>query len=199
MDSNQPGAAVLAIFDQLINRVKQAVPVRSDDKPLGGGRVYSIMTLGMPVDPIDFVNPWTPQGDISIKDAVAQGAAPAAAAGAGGATPAPAPDPKAVRALAAAYKTSVLCNTMLQVTTDGTYLEYPTGQHLNFAYESIITAMQPVTSNEAPDPQVTAAIDKARRVLFKVNDDGTISTAKSDAYKKYLTNSTNYGMALLSG
>ena len=52
MNTNEPGAAVLAIFDQLINRVKQAVPVRSDDKPLGGGRVYSMMTLGMPVDPL---------------------------------------------------------------------------------------------------------------------------------------------------
>jgi hypothetical protein len=201
MNTNEPGAAVLAIFDQLINRVKQAVPVRSDDKPLGGGRVYSMMTLGMPVDPVDFVNPWTPQGDINVKDAVAQGTAPAApapAAPAGGAAapaPPPPPDPKAARALAAAYKTSMLCNTMLQVTTDGTYLEYPTGQHLNFSYEGIISAMQPTTVNEAPDPAVVAAIDKARRILFKVNDDGTISTTKSDMYKKYLTNSTNYGLA----
>src|SRR5271167_3322875 len=106
MNTNEPGAAVLAIFDQLINRVKQAVPVRSDDKPLGGGRVYSMMTLGMPVDPVDFVNAWTPQGDINVKDAVAQGTAPAApapaapAGGSGTPAPPPPPDPKAARALA---------------------------------------------------------------------------------------------------
>jgi hypothetical protein len=203
MDPNEPGAAVLAIFDQIINIVKQAVPVRSDNKPLGGGRVYSMLSLGMPVDPVDFVNPWTPQGDIA--NSVTQGSAPvapppAAAAPAAGATatpppPAP-PDPESARKLAAAYKTSVLCNTMLQVTTDGTYLEYPTGQHLSFAYDGIISAMQPVTVNEAPDPQVQQAIDKAQRVLYQVNDDGTLSTNKSTIYKKYVSNTNAYGGAV---
>lgn len=201
MDSNEPGAAVLAIFDQLIDRVKQARPVRSDNKPLGGGLVYSMLVLGMPVDPQDYTNPWTPQGDINVKDAVSQGALPAPAPAAAGATastgstPPPPPDPRAARALAAAYKTSVLCNTLLQVTTDGTYLEYPTGRHLDFAYDGIINAMQPSTVDEAPDPQVEAAIDAARHVLFKVNDDGTISTRPSDMYKKYRENSLAYGMA----
>jgi hypothetical protein len=200
MNTNEPGAAVLAIFDQLINRVKQARPVRSDDKPLGGGEVYSMLILGMPVDPQDYINPWMPQGDTNVKDAVAQGAvattpAPAASGSTAAASPPTPPDPKAARALAAAYKTSALCNILLQVTTDGTYLEYPTGQHLNFAYESIISAMQPITSNEAPDPQVEAAIDKARRVLFELNDDGTISTKKSKMYKAYIADSQAYGQA----
>jgi len=204
MDANQPGAAVLAIFDQLINRVKQARPVRSDDKPLGGGVVYALLTLGMPVDPIDFTGAWTPQGDLNVQDAVTQGTLPApapapasgAAAGGSGATaPAPAPDPRAARALAAAFKTSLLCDTMLQVTSDGTYLEYPTGRHLDFAYNSVISAMQPATVNEAPDPQVVAAIDAARKVLFEVNDDGTISTKQSKAYKLYIANTMAYGLA----
>ena len=52
--ANDPGSAALGIFDSLINRVKQAHPVRSDGKPLGGGVVYSMMTLGMPVDPRDY-------------------------------------------------------------------------------------------------------------------------------------------------
>jgi hypothetical protein len=204
MNANEPGAAILAIFDQIINIVKQAVPVRSDNKPLGGGRVYSMLTLGMPVDPVDFVNPWTPQGDIA--SSVTQGSAPAAPApapvaapAAGGATSPqtpPAPDPESARKLAAAYKTSVLCNTMLQVTTDGTYLEYPTGQHLNFAYDGIISAMQPATINELPDPQVQQAIDKAQRILYVANDDGTLSTTKSTIYKKYISNTNAYGGAV---
>lgn len=189
---------MLAIFDQLINRVKQASPVRSDNKPLGGGLVYSMLVLGTPVDPQDYENPWTPQGDINVKDAVTQGALPAPPQPAAGASapPPPPPDPKAARALAAAYKTSVLCNTLLQVTTDGTYLEYPTGRHLDFAYDGIIQAMQPMTVNEAPDPQVEAAIAAADKVLYKLNDDGTISTKKSDKYKKYLDNSMAYGQAV---
>jgi hypothetical protein len=200
VNTNEPGAAVLAIFDQLINRVKQAAPVRSDDKPLGGGVMYSMLMLGMPIDPQDYMNPWMPQGDTNIQDAVAQGTAPAAPApaAAGGTTaaaPPPPPDPKAARALAAAFKTSALCNILLQVTTDGTYLEYPTGKHLDFAYNSIISAMQPLTSNEAPDPQVEAAILAARKVLFDLNDDGTISTKKSKMYKAYISDSMAYGMA----
>ncbi len=204
MDANEPGAAILNIFDSLIKRIKQAVPERSDNKPLGGGRVYSMLTLGMPIDPADFVNPWTPQGDIA--NSIAKGTAPVvappppppAAAGAAPApsAPPPVPDPEAARQLAAAYKTSVLCNTMLQVTTDGTYLEYPTGQHLSFAYDGIISGMQPMTVNEIPDPQVVAAIDKAQKVLFVANPDGTIGTTKSPIYKLYITNTNRYGSAV---
>jgi hypothetical protein len=65
--SNEPGAAVLSLFDTLINNVKQARPVRSDNKPLGGGVVYSMMTLGMPVDPEDYLHPWSPMGGASAQ------------------------------------------------------------------------------------------------------------------------------------
>jgi hypothetical protein len=196
MATNEPGAAVLAIFDQLVNRIKQAHPVRSDDKPLGGGVVYSMMVLGMPVDPIDYTMPWVPQGDIDVSDAVKAGQLPAPAAD-GSSTPPP-PDPKAARALAAAYKTSALCNKLLQVTTDGTYLEYPAGRHLDFAYNSIITGMQPVAPNTPPDPKVVAAVDKALRVLFEVDDDGTISTRKTQKYRDYIDNTNAYGLAKAS-
>src|SRR5580698_5560329 len=110
---NELGAAILAIFDQLINRIKQARPVRSDGKPLGGGMVYSMMVLGMPVDPEDYLRPWSPAGGSSLQQmaasgtlpnagaapAPAAGAAPAAAAPAAGANgsttpPPPMPDPK---------------------------------------------------------------------------------------------------------
>src|SRR5260370_4839942 len=99
--SNEPGSAILAIFDQLINVVKQAHPVRSDGKPLGGGVVYSMMVLGMPVDPKDYMNPWSPMGGASLSDMSAKGtlpnagAAPAPAAASASSTAAPPPpDPK---------------------------------------------------------------------------------------------------------
>jgi hypothetical protein len=198
MDANQPGAAVLAIFDQLINTVKQSSPLRSDGKPLNDV-VYSMLILGSPVDPQDYVNPWTPQGDIDVKASVAAGTIPTAAAAApaaGAAAAPPAPDPEAARALAAAYKTSTLCNAMLEVTDDGSYEPYSIGRTLSFAYEGIINAMQPIAPNEAPDPQVTAAIDKARRVLFAVNADGSISTTRSAMYRTYIADTNAYGMAV---
>lgn len=207
--ANEPGKAVLAIFDKLIERIKQSQPVRTDGKRLGGGFVYSMLTLGQPVDPQDYMNPWTPQGDTNVKDAVTAGALPAApaapptpaatptAASAGGtvAVPPP-PDPKSALALAAAFKTSVLATNLLQVTTDGTYLPYPTGQHLDFQYDGILMAMQPAVPNEAPDPKVEAAVLAARKVLFKLNDDGTFSTKHTKAYDNYFDNTQAYGQAV---
>src|SRR5262245_22266542 len=123
INKNEPGAAVLAIFDQLINRVKQARPIRTDGKPLGGGMVYSVMVLGMPVDPEDYLRAWSPMGGSTLQDMKSKGeiqsvapvAAPTAPQSPGGqatqttsdpsqATQPP-PDPKYVRSMEAAYKT----------------------------------------------------------------------------------------------
>jgi hypothetical protein len=102
INNNEPGSAVLAIFDQLIDRVKQARPVRSDNKPLGGGMVYSMMVLGMPVDPEDYLRPWSPMGGSTLQEmhdkaqlpSVAPVANPAGATAApNGDAPPPPPDP----------------------------------------------------------------------------------------------------------
>jgi hypothetical protein len=206
---NEPGAAILAIFDQLINRIKQARPVRSDGKPLGGGMVYSMMVLGMPVDPEDYLRPWSPAGGSSLQQMAASGtlpnagAAPAPAAGAaaapatgtnGSATPPPPmPDPKFEKAMSSAYKTAQLCNLLLQVTTDGSYLEYPTGRHLDFAYESIIAGMQPAPMPPI-SPDVQKQIDDAQKVLYELDTDGSI-LGKSKLYKTYEKNAMAYALA----
>src|SRR4051812_50051446 len=62
--ANEPGAAVLTIFDQLIDRIKQRSPVRTDGKPLGS-MVYSQLVLGMPIWRDDYLRPWTPAGGAS--------------------------------------------------------------------------------------------------------------------------------------
>ena len=205
MDTNEPGAAVLAIFDQLIDRVKQARPVRSDGKPLGGGMVYSMMVLGMPVDPEDYLRPWSPMGGASLQDMASKGqlpnvggapaATPAAAAPTGATDPnAPLPpDPKYQRAMQAAYKTAQLCNVLLQVTSDGSYLEYPTGKHLDFAYEGIIQGMQPMPMPPI-NPDVQKQINDSQAVLYSLDTDGSI-LGKSDLYKKYEKNASAYAMA----
>ncbi|HSR78513.1 MAG TPA: hypothetical protein VLN57_18175 [Xanthobacteraceae bacterium] len=196
--SNEPGAAVLSLFDTLINNVKQARPVRSDNKPLGGGVVYSMMTLGMPVDPEDYLHPWSPMGGASAQgQAQATSATPVSpptAPAAGAAQPATPPDPKYAKALEAAYKTAQLCNIMLQVTTDGTYLEYPTGRHLDAAYEGVITGMQPLPMPPI-SPAVQKQIDDAQKVLYELDpDDGSI-VGKSKLYKRYSKNAAAYAQA----
>jgi hypothetical protein len=207
MDTNEPGAAVLAIFDTLIDRVKQARPVRSDGKPLGGGMVYSMMVLGMPVDPEDYLRPWSPMGGASLQDMVSKGqlpnaggaaaAAPAAAstapAAGTGASAAPSVDPKYELAMQAAFKTAQLCNVLLQVTSDGSYLEYPTGKHLDFAYEGVIHSMQPMPMPPI-NPDVQKQIDAAQAVLYDLDTDGSI-LSKSDLYKKYEKNAAAYALA----
>jgi hypothetical protein len=209
INNNEPGSAVLAIFDQLIDRVKQARPVRSDGKPLGGGMVYSMMVLGMPVDPEDYLRPWSPMGGSTLQEMHDKSQLPsvAAVAGPAGATPAPAaaggsagdgqtppPDPKYARSMEAAYKTAQLANILLQVTTDGSYLEYPTGKHLDFAYEGILAGMQPLPMPPI-NPDVQKQIDDAKKVLYEMDpDDGSI-VGKSKLYKMYEKNARDYAMS----
>ncbi|MEO8627231.1 MAG: hypothetical protein ABI612_03905 [Betaproteobacteria bacterium] len=197
--TNEPGAAILATFDQLINRVKQAHPVRSDGKPLGGGMVYSMMTLGMPVDPLDYRRPWSPMGGASLQELSSKGelpnagGAPATAADAAG-DAAPAPDPKYARAMEAAYKTAQLGNILLQVTTDGTYLEYPTGRHLDFGYEGLLSSMQPGPMPPI-DPAVQKQIDDAQKILYELDEDDGSIIGRTKLFKTYQKNAQAYALA----
>src|SRR5947207_13363915 len=98
--SNEPGAAVLTIFDQLIDRIKQRTPIRTDGKPLGS-MVYSQLVLGMPIWREDYMRPWTPAGGASLQ-ASFPGATPSRAVE-GAAPPAPAPDERMQRGMQAAW------------------------------------------------------------------------------------------------
>ena len=164
--NGEPGAAVLSIFAQLIDRIKQRDPLRSDNKPIGK-MVYSQLVLGMPIWKDDYFRPWTPAGGASLRDAqnIPQGLPADGAANA--------ELREAQRAMQAAWKTSLLCRTMLQVTNDGLYREYPTGRHLDFAYESVLGGMQPGTPVEM-SPEIKARIAEAEKVLFKMDEEGNI-------------------------
>ena len=59
--NGEPGAAVLSIFAQLTDRIKQRIPVDKDGKPIGA-MVYSHLVLGMPISKADYFRPWTPAG-----------------------------------------------------------------------------------------------------------------------------------------
>jgi hypothetical protein len=183
--TNEPGAAVLSIFDQLIERIKQRTPVRTDGKPINS-MVYSQLVLGMPIWKDDYFRPWSPAGGSSLMQefSAAPVAPPAGAAPAPGATPAPL-DPKFLRAMQAAFKTSLLCRTMLQVTKDGGYKEYPTGRHLDFAYDSIVNSMQPAKPGEIA-ADVKARVAEAQKVLYIEDADGNLSN--TPLYNRYLNN-----------
>ncbi len=201
--SNEPGALVLNLLGNLIDRIKSSQPLRTDGKALTTGFVYSQLLLGMPVDPRDYSNPWSPMGGSTLQDTVAAAGAPAAPGGgaapapggspAGGSPAKPAPDPKFARAMEAAFKTSQLVDNMIMVTDDDTFVEYPTTRHVSFAYEGVIAAMQPLPMPPI-SPDIQKQIDSARKVLYQLDDQGNI-IGKSPLYKNYVSNALAYAQA----
>jgi hypothetical protein len=176
--TNEPGAAILSIFDQLIERIKQRTPVRTNGKPVNS-MVYSQLVLGMPIWKDDYFRPWTPAGGSSLMDSVKNDPPPATGGAAGTI------DPKFLRAMQAAFKTSLLCRTMLQVTKDDAYKEYPTGRHLDFAYDSVVNSMQPAKAVEIA-ADVKARVAEAEKVLYVVDADGNLSN--TPLYNRYVNN-----------
>jgi hypothetical protein len=191
----EPGALVLTVFDNLLERIKSTRPIRTDGKPLTTGFVYSQLVLGMPCDPRDYANPWSPAGGGTVQDAIKKfEPAPAPSQPASGsATAAPALDTKLQKAINAAWKTSRLVDTMIMVTNDDSFQEYPGDRHISLSYEGIINGMQSLPTPPI-SPQVQKQIDDARKVLFQLDEEGNI-VGKSRLYKNYITNAEAYAQA----
>ena len=191
----EPGALVLTLFDNLLEQIKSTRPIRTNGKPLTTGFVYSQLVLGMPCDPRDYSSPWSPAGGGTVQDAIKKfEAAPAPSQPAtGSATAAPALDTKLQKAINAAWKTSRLVDTMIMVTNDDSFLEYPAARHISFAYEGIINGMQSLPTPPV-SPQVQKQIDDARKVLFQLDEEGNI-VGKSRLYRNYITNAEAYAQA----
>jgi len=86
---------------------------------------------------------------------------------------------------------------MLQVTDDGSYLQYPVGRHLEFQYSGIVSAMQPVPV-PPPPPAVQQAISDAQNVLYTMDTtdpDNPVIQEPSPLYKKYKKNALAYANA----
>jgi hypothetical protein len=159
----------------------------------------------MPIDPRDYMKPWLPMGGATLQDTVAaNGSGTGTAPATGGAPPAagasgtaPKTDAKFRRAIEAAFKTSQLVDTMLMVTDDDSYLQYPTARHISFAYENIINGMQ-ATPTPPIAPEVQKQIDDARKVLYEqeLDDEGNLTiVGKSKLYKRYAKNASAYSEA----
>ena len=189
-----PELTIIDILNQIVDRIKQARPATTSGKPIEGNIVYSQLLLGMPIDKEDYEHPWS-----AIAGASQAATAPAAAgaAPAGVPTVAGQPSPVLLKALEAAFHTSQLCNLMLQVTDDGSYLEYPIGRHLAFQYEGILDAMtaQPVPPLPAAEQ---AALDQAMKVLYIMDytdPANPVISDQTDLYKRYKKNSKAYAKA----
>jgi hypothetical protein len=192
MPMTDPEALVFELFQQLEQKAKSSRPIDTSGKSVTkNGFVYTELVSGMLVHPDDYTNAWTPIGGSS-----AAGVAPAAAAATSsgsGTAAAPAPNPKVQKALQAALNTAMLVDNMLQVTDDSSYVEYPISRHLSTTYENILAGMQS-TPMPLISADVQAQIDAATKVLYELDDDGSILT-KSKLYKNYLKNAAAYAKA----
>ena len=183
-----PELVLIDLFNTIVERIKQTQPARTDGKPLSGGLVYSQLVLGMPIDPRDYSAAWTPLGGATGGGQQQQAGVP---------TVKGQPDPKLLRSLEAAFKTSQLCNIMLQVTDDGSYLQYPVGRHLEFQYSGIVSAMQPLPV-PPPPPDVQQAVNDAMNVLYTIDTTdpaNPVIEGKSPLYSKYTKNARLYAQA----
>lgn len=190
---NEPGALVGTILSQLIDRVKSSKPLRTDGKSLTTGFVYSQLVLGEMIDPNQYKKPWSPMGGSSLQDTVNTVNLNPTTPPQDGNPSVKNADPKVQKAMEAAFMTSQLVDTQIMVTNDDSYVTYPGDKHISFAYEGIINGMQPT-----PMPPIAAdvqkQIDDAKKILYKMDDDGAI-IGKSDLYKTYQKNALAYATA----
>ncbi len=183
IELKEPGQMILSIFDSLIDRIKSTRPIKTDGKSLTTGFVYCQLPLGIPCDPRDYDGAWEPMGGISLQNVTAPDG-----------TSQPAQAAQFQKAMQAAFNTSRLVDTMLMVTDDDSYLEYPTSRHYSFTYQGIINGMQAKPA-PPPSPEVQKRVDDARKILYEIDPtDGSI-IGKSKLYKRYLVNATAYAEA----
>lgn len=189
---NEPGLSILSLFDQLIEMIKQRNPSRSDGKPVNT-RVYSQLVLGMPAIKADYAGAWSPIGGTSLQATFPNGKPgtldPAAAPGAGAPAALPAGvTPEMKLSMQAAYKVAVLARTMLKVSKDDDYSEYPTGRHLDFAYDNMLVAMRP-DAESTIDDEGKARLEAAQKLLIVQDADGR-KLGNTPLYDTYLKNAT---------
>lgn len=184
-----PGAAVLAIFDELRHRVLGEQSKDLNGKPLNPV-VFSHLPLGKMIDPKDYEKPWSPIGGSTLQDTFKPTAEN------------PTESAKSIsdrvkRSINAAYNSSKLADRLIMVTTDGLYQAYDPERSIGNAYEGILNGMQAIAGSDMA-PDVKKRVDEALKVLYeKDSDDATQYDFDSPTrrYEKYIENAKAYARA----
>jgi hypothetical protein len=192
------GQALMNMLDLLAGRVLGQQPVDSTGKPTGQV-LYMQMQTGVGIDPTEYANPWSPAGGDTMASItgkyVVAAPPPAAGASAGGTTapPPPALNQQLQASIEAAFRTSLLVDTLFEVTGSGVLTTYPTSRSLSFAYGSIVKGMQP---QPAPPPSaaVQAAVHAALLKLYLYDAKGNM-TGQTPEYQAYLSNQMTWAQA----
>ena len=187
--SGHPGAAVLAIFDELRGRILGQQSKDLNGKPLNP-IVFSHLPLGKMIDPKDYAKPWSPIGGSTLQDSFKPTAANPTESAAS-------ISDRVKKAINAAYNSSKLADRLIMVTTDGLYQAYDPERSIGNAYEGILNAMQSIASSDMA-PDVKKRVDEALKVLYE-KDDEVVGEYDFDSptrrYEKYLENAKAYAKA----
>ncbi len=173
-----PELTIIDVLNTIVDTVKQSRPTQTSGKQLSSGFVYSQLILGMPISKADYDGAWSPNSS---------GPATGVPAASGTNT-------KPTAAMEAAFKTSQLCDLMLQVTDDGAYSAYETGRNLSFEYSSLIGAMTAIEVPPLPDAE-QAALTAATNVLFVMDNSdpaNPVIVEQTPLYKRYVDRASKY-------
>ncbi len=190
--------ALLTMLNSISGRVLAQQPVDSHGNPTGQV-VYLQLPTGLPIDPREYENAWSPSGGDTLatirNNHPSSTPAPAATStepGSTGSAPTTQANPELEASLETAENTSSLVNELFQVSNTGQLKVYPTSRKLSFEYESIIKGMQPQPAPPV-SPQVQQAVKAAMEKLYTY-ENGNI-TGQTPAYQAYLANQMAYAQA----
>ncbi|HLI06205.1 MAG TPA: hypothetical protein VKV40_06540 [Ktedonobacteraceae bacterium] len=198
--------ALQAMLSTLIQRALNAQVVDKNGKPLQEV-CYIQLPLGIPADPESYSDAWTPAGSDSVASLTNQGkiapppASSTSAAGSSSGTgstattpPPPAVDAQMQHSMQSAANIAALVDTMMKITTDGTYIPYEGAEQISQAYQAIIMKAQGIPA-PPPPPDIQAKIDAASKVLWVYDNNGNNTYQQTPLYSNYETLSAVWAAA----
>ncbi len=190
-------SAVQAMLETLIQKALNSQVVDKNGKPLQEV-CYIQLPLGIPADPESYSDAWTPAGSDSVANTTDQGKIPpppasststagSASSGTSGTATTPAPpvvDTQMQHSIQSASNISALVDTMMKITTDGTYIPYEGAEQISQAYQAIIMKAQGIPA-PPPPPDIQAKIDAASKVLWIYDSNGNNTYQQTPLYSNY--------------
>lgn len=190
--------ALMSLLATLIHKALNSQTVDKNGKPLQEV-CYIQLPLGIPADPESYSNAWTPGGADSIASTTNQGtvtqpgtqgqstSTSGTATGSAGTSTTPAPptvDVQMQHAIQSAFNTSALVDTMMKITSDGSYVPYEGAEQISQAYQAIIMKAQGIPA-PPPPPDIQKKIDDASKVLWIYDNNGNNTYQQSALYSNY--------------
>ena len=174
-----------SVLQQILTKTLNSQVVDKQGKPLSS-MCYMMLENGIPLDPADYSGAWSP-GNVtigSLSQSGQLGTTPAGSSSAGTSGASTSPPPPVNLGFTQAANVSALVDTMLAVTTDGSFLASQSQFQVSQAYEAIVAKAQGVPA-PPPPADVQAQIDAARRLLWIFDASGNNTGQQTPLYSQY--------------